>query len=190
MSPNDASVGYTFGVYTVLIDPETEGHSRHQFQSSDCTTGDTRIEVGIPVLECHHDDGILDACLNLRDGAAATLRGLDHLDRIQVGADLGESDGGVDGHGLSVVDSGILEQGGGGCEGGGTLPQLSSDGARALGDPQGESHGGRLGDCLSGATLSECLFLQGGALGVRGTDQHVASDLEGLLFGHGRLWLT
>lgn len=139
-------------------------------------------------LECHHHDGIFHACLNLRDGAAATLRGLDQFDALQVGADLGEGDGGM--HGLSVVDSGILADRGRGCEGGGTLPQLSSDGAGALGDPQGEAHGGRLGDCLSGATLSERLCLQGGTLGIGGTDQDVASDLEGLLFGHGRLWLT
>jgi hypothetical protein len=65
-----------------------------------------------------------------------------------------------------------------------------SDGAGALGDPQGEAHGARLGDCLSGATLSDCLLLQGSALGIGGTDQDVASDLEGLLFGHGCLWLT
>ena len=69
-------------------------------------------------------------------------------------------------------------------------PQVSSDGAGALGDPEGEAHGARLGDCLSGAPLSECLFLQGGTVAIGGTDQDVASDLESLLFGHGRLWLT
>ena len=69
-------------------------------------------------------------------------------------------------------------------------PQLSSDGAGALGDPQGEAHGRCLGDCLSGATLSERLCLERGTVAIGGTDQDVASDLESLLFGHGRLWLT
>ena len=87
--------------------------------------------------------------------------------------------------GLSVVDSVIVATEGGRCEGGGTLPRLSSDGAGALGNPEGEAHGARLGDCLSGATLSEGSGLERGATGVRGTDQHVASDLEGLLLGHG-----
>lgn len=87
--------------------------------------------------------------------------------------------------GLSVVDSGILQEGGGRSEGGGTLPRLSSDGAGALGDPQGEAHGARLGDCLSGATLSEGSGLEGGTASIGGTDEHVASDLEGLLLGHG-----
>ena len=99
VSPNDGRVGNTLGVHTVLIDPETEGHSRHQFECSDCTAGDITIQVGMTRLECNHHDRILDACLNARDGAAATLWGLDDLDAVQVGADLGESDGGVDGHG-------------------------------------------------------------------------------------------
>lgn len=86
---------------------------------------------------------------------------------------------------VSVVDSVIVATEGGRCEGGGTLPRLSSDGAGALGNPEGEAHGARLGDCLSGATLSEGSGLERGATGVRGTDQHVASDLEGLLLGHG-----
>ena len=67
------------------------------------------------------------------------------------------------------------------------MDRLSSDGAGALGDPQGESHGARLGDCLSGATLSERLLLEGGTASIGGTDEHVASDLEGLLLSHGRL---
>ena len=98
-SDSDGRVGYTFGVYTVLINPETEGHSRHQFQGSNCTAGDITIEVGMSALECHNHHCILDACLNAPNGAAATLGGLDHLDRIHVGGQTGESDGGVDRHG-------------------------------------------------------------------------------------------
>lgn len=89
-------------MYTVLIDPETQRHSRHQFQGSNRTAGDTTIEVGIAVLECCNHAGILDACLNRFDGAAVALRGLDQFDAVQVGADLGESDGGVSTHGWSV----------------------------------------------------------------------------------------
>ena len=92
--------------------------------------------------------------------------------------------------GVFVVDSVIVATEGGRCEGGGTLPRLSSDGAGALGDPQGEAHGARLGDGIGGATLSEGSGLERGATGIGGTDQDVASDLESLLFGHGRLWLT
>ena len=100
VSPNETGESYTLSVYTVLIDPETEGHSRHQFECSDCTAGDTTIEVGIAVLECSNHHAILDACLNLRDGAAATLRGLDQFDAVQVGGDLGEGD--QCGHGRCV----------------------------------------------------------------------------------------
>ena len=41
-------------------------------------------------LECNQNDRILHACLNVADGAAAALGGLDHLDGIHVGADGGE----------------------------------------------------------------------------------------------------
>lgn len=54
----------------------------------------------MPTLECNHHDGILDACLNLRDGAAVTLGGLDQFDAVQVGGDLGEGD--QCGHGRCV----------------------------------------------------------------------------------------
>ena len=101
-SDSNGRVGYTLSVYTVLINPETEGHSRHQFQGSNCTAGDTTIQVGMTALECNDHRCILDACLNATDGAAATLGGLDHLDRVHVHGQTGESDGGVDGHGRLV----------------------------------------------------------------------------------------
>lgn len=102
MSPNEAGVSYTLSVYTVLIDPETQRHSRHQFEGKNRTARDTTIEVGIAVLECSNHTGILDACLNLSDGAAATLGGGNQFDAVQVGADLGEGNGGVRTHGWSV----------------------------------------------------------------------------------------
>jgi len=111
VSPNEAGERYTLSVHTVLIDPETKGHSRHQFQCSDCATGYTEIEVGVAVLECSDHRPILDARLNLSDGATVALWGLDQFDAVLIGADLGKRDGGVDGHGLFVVDSVILSAG-------------------------------------------------------------------------------
>lgn len=124
VSPNEAGERYTISVHTVLIDPETKGHSRHQFQRSDCATGYTEIEVGVAVLECSNHRSILDARLNLSDGATVALWGLDQFDAVLIGADLGESDGGVDGHGLFVVDSVILGAGGGRRGAGSATPSI------------------------------------------------------------------
>jgi hypothetical protein len=96
VSPNEAGESNTLSVNTVLINPETERHSRHQFEGKNRTARDTTIEVGIAVLECSNHQCIFDACLNRTDGAAATLGGGNQFDAVQVGADLGEGD---DGHG-------------------------------------------------------------------------------------------
>ena len=91
---------------------------------------------------------------------------------------------------VSVVDSGILEQGGGRCEGGGTLPRLSSDGALAEPCPEGEAHGARLADLLSGPThgTGTCLEVVAGHISEGGgtlARDHVTCCLEGLLLSHG-----
>jgi len=87
LSDSDLIVGYTLLVNTVLINPETERHSRHQFESSNRTSGDIAIEVRMTALECNQNGSILDACLNHLDGTGGALRGLDDLDGIHVGGD-------------------------------------------------------------------------------------------------------
>ena len=76
-SPSDASADNIFSVNAVLIYPEPKGHSRHSFEGKDCTAGDLTVEVRIAVLECHKYPCIFDAFVNVRDGAAAALGGLE-----------------------------------------------------------------------------------------------------------------
>ena len=95
LSPTDASADNTLCINAVLIYPEPKGHSRHSFEGKNCTTRDMRIEVGIAVLKCHKYPCIFDACVNVRDGAAAALGGLEVESQ----------------HGVCVVDLISIEQG-------------------------------------------------------------------------------
>ena len=77
LSPSDAGADNILSENAVLIYPEPKGHSRHSFEGKNRTAGDMRIEIGIAVLKCHKYPCIFDACVNVRDGAAGALGGLE-----------------------------------------------------------------------------------------------------------------